>query len=432
MGMKSVFARIWQGIKWCFRSTWLVPVLCLATAVLLVPTVLLFCGGARTSVLGHWALAISFGLALLAFPVLGLWFIGSCLLKQPWGSRGLRLLWSLLCGGAACVIFACCGLALMFQNNDHAADDWTVPEGVAFDVPEDFWVEENAPDIVKHLAGKNDNSRSYEVHPLPDGDFPKQTPHLALLAQEHPELLRELWQRAELLHNRELLLKEEDDPHGPQDTWYECLAYLTPAESATTPSDLDLWKYEKQPLSTVELGKGWLLRMVTRCVMDREQGRAESDERLEGYTLQQLDATFAELAANPTRETLDVMLPLPVPPSLHLSQGSQPGIYDITLLLPKDARTDGHYEIHAYEYNTGQELDLDRDACRISLTQAQDSRQRVWELDSLRAWTMTYFMVYTGDWGQYYGSRWELWFVPNKGEREKVCEQLFLMQGWMR
>lgn len=430
MGMKSVFARIWQGVKWSFRSTWLVPVLCLALVGQLVLPVLIFCGGPRTSILGSWVLGISSLAAVLALPLPGLWFIGSCFLKQTWGSRGLRLLWSVLCGGAACVIFACCGLALMFQNNDHAADDWTVPEGVAFDVPENLWVVEIAPDIVKRLAGKNDNSHSRDVHPLPDGDFPKQAPHLALLAQEHPELLRELWQRAELLHNRELLKKEEDDPHGPQDAWYRCLAYLTPAEDASTPSEL--WGYEEQQLSTVELGKGWLLRMVTRCVMDREQGRAESDERLEGYTLQQLDAAFAALAANPTRETLDVMLPLPPPPHLHLSQGFQPGIYDITLLLPKDARTDGHYELRAYEYNTGEELSLDREARDISLTQAKESRQRVWELDALRAWTKTDFTVYTGDWGQYYGSRWEVWFVPNEGEREKVCEQLFLMQGWMR
>lgn len=428
--MKSVFARTWQGIKWCFRSTWLVPMLCLAVVGLLVPTVLVFCGGANTSALGHWALTTSFSLALPAFPLLGLWFIGSCLLKQPWSARGLRLLWSLLCGGGALVIFAVCGFALMFQNDDHAADDWTVPENVAFEVPENFWVKESAPDIVKRLAGKKDNSRSYKVLPLPDGDFPKQAPHLTRLAQEHPELLRELWQRAELLHNRAFLEKEEDEPHGPQDAWYRCLVYLTPAEDASTPSEL--WCYEEQPLTTIELGKGWQLRMVTRCVLDREQGRAGSDERLEGYTMQQLDAAFAALAANPTRETLDAMLPLSSPPSLHLSQGFQPGIYDLTLLLPKDARTDGYYEIRAYEYNTGEELDLDRDTGRIFLTQAHDSRQRVWELDTLRAWTKTHFMVYTGNWGQYYGSRWELWFVPDKGEREKVCEQLFLMQGWMR
>lgn len=428
--MKSVFLRVWQEVKWCFRSTWLVPVLCLAVVGLLVPTVLVFCGGASTSVLGHRALATSFSLALPAFPVLGLWFIGSCLLKQPWSTRGMRLLWSALCGGGALVIFAVCGFALMFQNDDHAADDWTVPENIAFEVPENFWVKENAPDIVKRLAGKNDNSYSREVHPLPDGNFPKQAPHLTRLAQEHPELLREVWQRAELLHNRNLLEKEEDDPHGPQDAWYRCRAYLTPAEDASAPSEL--WDNEEQHLTTMELGKGWQLRMITHCVLDREQGRARSDERLEGYTMQQLDAAFTELAEHPTRETIDALLPLPEPPRLHLSQGFQPGIYNLTLLLPQDARTDGHYEIRAYEYNSGEELSLDRDACRIALSQAQDSRQSVWELPTVRAWSKTDFMVYTGEWGQYYGSRWEVWFVQKNGEEELVCKQLFLMQGWMR
>lgn len=41
-------------------------------------------------------------------------------------------------------------------------------------------------------------------------------------------------------------------------------------------------------------------------------------------------------------------------------------------------------------------------------------------------------MVYTGDWEHYYGSRWQVWFVPEKGLREKICEQPFLMQGRMR
>ena len=430
--MKSFFARVWSGIGWAFRSTWFVPLLCLVLVGQWALMVAIFCGGPGTSLYGSWVLEISGIPAILGLPLLGLWFISSCFLKQSWATRGLRLLCAVLSGWLSFGILNFCVLAMMFQNRDHTADNWRVPEGIPFEVPENFWVEESAPDIVKSLAGKSDNSHARDIHPLPEGDFPKQTPHLTRLAQEHPELLRELWQRTELLHNRGLLVKEEDDPHGPQDEWYRCLAYLTPAESASTPSDLDLWRYEEQQLTTIELGKGWQLRMVTRCVMDREQERAKSDERLEGYTLQQLDAAFAELAANPTRETLDAMLPLPAPASLHLSQGFQPGIYALTLLLPKDARTDGHYEIRAYEYNTGEELSLDRDACRIDLTKAQDSRQRVWELDSARAWTKTQFMVYTGDWGQYYGSCWQVWFVPNKGEREMVCEHLFLMQGWMR
>lgn len=41
------------------------------------------------------------------------------------------------------------------------------------------------------------------------------------------------------------------------------------------------------------------------------------------------------------------------------------------------------------------------------------------------------FWVLTAEPHQYHGSRWQLWFTPDNGERVQLGEQLFLMQGRM-
>lgn len=43
------------------------------------------------------------------------------------------------------------------------------------------------------------------------------------------------------------------------------------------------------------------------------------------------------------------------------------------------------------------------------------------------------FTIYEGNWGQYYGARFELWFTPDSGAPErKLFEKNYKIQGWMR
>lgn len=45
----------------------------------------------------------------------------------------------------------------------------------------------------------------------------------------------------------------------------------------------------------------------------------------------------------------------------------------------------------------------------------------------------THFTIYEGDWGQYYGARFEVWFKPeNGGGERKLLERNFKIDGWMR
>ena len=43
------------------------------------------------------------------------------------------------------------------------------------------------------------------------------------------------------------------------------------------------------------------------------------------------------------------------------------------------------------------------------------------------------FTIYEGDWGQPYGARFEVWFIPdNKNEEKKLVQKNYIIEGWMR
>src|SRR5690606_20373704 len=43
------------------------------------------------------------------------------------------------------------------------------------------------------------------------------------------------------------------------------------------------------------------------------------------------------------------------------------------------------------------------------------------------------FTIYEGDWGKPYGARFEIWFKPDNGEKEKkILEKNYIIEGWMR
>lgn len=146
--------RVWAVMKRVVCSTWMVPVFCVAVELLcLVAGYWIGAGTPRTTPVGSMVLEFTTTFALLAIAVVLLWFIGTCFLKQSWGRRGLRLLFTLLLGGASFVVLVLYVMMFAFINDDHMADNWEVPEGVALEVPADLYVEDDAPDIVKRLVG---------------------------------------------------------------------------------------------------------------------------------------------------------------------------------------------------------------------------------------------------------------------------------------
>ena len=430
--MPPFLSRIWALLKRVVKSTWMVPVLCVAAAVLYAAFVVLYAELGSDSRAWDLLGEVVAGLSLLSFALLLGWLIGSMFLKQTFGQRGLRVLFSVLGGGAALVIVVGATFFEMMADPDHTADHWRVPEGVALEVPQNLWVEEDAPDIVKRIVGRDNNEQDARFSQMPEGDFPRSAAHLEQLAREHPDMLNELFQRATSLGKTEFLMEEAWDTKAimGEYSYNICRAYLRKKGE----SGMEESHFTGDFTYTHPLGNGWELHMqAPRFTQPNEaKDRPQAIERLEGFAMQRLDERFAQLAASPTRETLNAILPLPASPCIFLCQGFQPGIYNLSLFLPKDARSDGHYEIRAFEYETGKKLSLDRKSDYLQFIGEPDDKIVSYELPDCRIITIKDFMVYTGNWGQYYGSLWELWFVPYKGEPTAICTQNFLMQGWMR
>jgi hypothetical protein len=43
------------------------------------------------------------------------------------------------------------------------------------------------------------------------------------------------------------------------------------------------------------------------------------------------------------------------------------------------------------------------------------------------------FTIYEGDWGKPYSARFEIWFIPDNGGKErKLVEKNYKVEGWQR
>ena len=153
-----------------------------------------------------------------------------------------------------------------------------------------------------------------------------------------------------------------------------------------------------------------------------------SSNRKTRYTLkklQQLNEGLTALAANPTREGLDALLPpLPDKPVIVLREGFQPGMYIAILVVPRDY-PEGTFQVRAKEYTRGTELST------RGLENINFAPQPYRNFSKLAV--SEKIMVYSGEWGEFYASTWELYFTPaGGGEPRCVNSQLYLMQGWTR
>lgn len=165
------------------------------------------------------------------------------------------------------------------------------------------------------------------------------------------------------------------------------------------------------------LQNGW--EIYTRC---SDWGDNKVPSAFELKKLQMLNEGLAALAANPTREGLDALLPpLPDKPTLVLREDFQPGIYKAMLVVPRDY-PEGTFRVKACEYTRKTPLSMElveltpepyREFCKLAVSDD--------------------FTVYSGEWGELYASTWELHFTPaDGGESRCVNSQVYLMQGWSR
>ena len=99
------------------------------------------------------------------------------------------------------------------------------------------------------------------------------------------------------------------------------------------------------------------------------------------------------------------------------------GVYDVQLRLPQDASSDGAFMVRAEEYTTGKAVETDPMVHRVSAGDRAAARDGIIEI------AFPHIRVYSGDEGQFYGSRWQVIFLPDSGEPILVSEDLYLMEG---
>lgn len=434
--MKRFFRRCRLEWRSLVRSTWLAPLLCL-----------LLCGacahilpeswGVERLAPGTWEYACLLLLSMvvvLTFLLLLCCVAGGLRRPQGRGERVRRLLWA-TAAGVPCLVWALwMPYSLVCATEAHAADDWRVPAGVPFEVPAMFTLTgDKVPEAVRSLV-RAQSATEIISWPSPEGEPPNRAEHAEALAQQHPDLLRELWLRSLMLGNKNsITAKSMDVPHS----WKDCTVLLHPegmpagyvlaapqcGEISTTALAVEEGRVagdvQAYPVSASEkLGGGWQLSYLTK-----EGFSLCRHEGLEALARYRLDFMLRELADDPTLATLDRLLPVTPCPGLRLRQTSLG--YDLTLCLPKEARTDGRYTIRAVEYESGTPLQLDPRARTI----------RPADMTALAAHRLLFFdsfVVRTGRRGQYYGSRWQIVFIPDEGPEDVLCEQLFLMTGRWR
>ncbi len=153
------------------------------------------------------------------------------------------------------------------------------------------------------------------------------------------------------------------------------------------------------------------------------------ERRMTKATLAQLEKELAPLAAKPTWETAEAILPegfvVTGPPSMTLWNAFQGGIYNAEIRC--NPGEPGMIYLKAFEITKGTRLSSD------SLKE-RASEWIGWSNDPTEQFlSEVHFTIYEGDWGQYYGARFEVWFVPESGKSErKLLESNWKIEGWMR
>ena len=393
-------------------STWALP---MGSAGLLLLAILL---EIPVAILAGWLDEASAILMPVAWVIFALFLLGvfgglSVLVWLPamsirwWKRREIKRI--LLCwvwSGVAAVVAVLLGHWEMYQAFGGGSDYFTVgvsiPEDKEFVIPDgmSFFINEDVPEQVEKLRN---------LHPfLPEvkeETAELSAPNLAKLSREAPDLLQEYLMRC--LYAQATNLRFSSRVHGSVFP-----AHMADAQTYIYSSDNHYDVHELLPLHN-----GWSVKVQVEWP-DEWRGQPQKY----AAEVRALDDELAPLAQNPTREQLDSMLP-PVPEQPYLGlREYDAGVYDMFIVIPKDY-TEGKFELSANEYSCNKKIRFEN-FWQPEMTVGNTCRM-------IRSKGLN--VVYSGDYGEYYGSVWEIWFTPaDGGEARCVNRQLFLMVGWQR
>ncbi len=388
---------------------------------------------------------------MFAYPAAILWFLVLAIVRfsKKRIATGFVALAGLALSVVSIVPIALVGF-MMGDSEDGFADGLKLPENVELTVPEkdgsfDRAVGDPADTFQSAIRA------TLAVPESDDASLNVSVPSLEKLRKDHPELLDrylashpgwrvyeergnrfatrrwmvgDRWQMS--LHGYYSSFNEREDPKFQTRTtigfsgkpWGRAGQRIHPG----TPTAIELKQGNGMWETLVTLPVGDLL------IEQFEQSGAR-ERRITRAAFTELEREFAALAGQPTWDTARIILPLGAvvrgKPSLEMSNSFQGGIYNARVRCNPGAR--GRIYLKAFEITRNHPLS--GDSLKTATTEWVG-----WSDDPEEQFlSETHFMIYEGDWEQYYGARFEVWFKPDDGGAErKLLERNFKIDGWMR
>jgi len=120
-------------------------------------------------------------------------------------------------------------------------------------------------------------------------------------------------------------------------------------------------------------------------------------------------------------------------PNFQIYNSFQPGLYSYAVWTKKIES--GYCYLKAFEVTQNDPLSADRlkERSRIKVFNSSDTTA-MFEMTAREGYSAEGdFTIYEGDWGKPYAARFEVWFVPDNGGKErKLIEKNFKIEGWQR
>ncbi|WP_395732345.1 hypothetical protein [Prosthecobacter sp.] len=382
-----------------------------------------------------------------------LWFLGLSIRSffQKRTSRGLGALGLFLLLGVALV----CAIAVtvaraMFESEDGFANDLKLPEGVALAEPhnESTGIDSQPSNSADTFQAAIKKSLERPGNDKTDAIF--HLPSLAHLRKDHPALL----DRYLATHPGWRVYKEDGNRFATR-RWMDGGEWQITLHGYYSGFDLDMPRFQSRTtlgfsgkawargaqritpdvLTPIETSRGndlWqshVIILVEDLLVELFEQSDARERRLSMAATTELELEFKALLASPDWNHARNLLPagsiLKGTASIELTKSFQGGIYNARIRCNPGAP--GRIYLKAFEITHNDRLSEDR-------LQTATNEWVGWSDDPSELFlSETYFTIYEGDWGQYYGARFEVWFEPDdhSGER-KLLERNFKIEGWMR
>lgn len=429
-----------------------------------LPAVVYVCilGGFTITTLSRWKLLVSAANVLFLVAVLA--FLGLIaasiwkLVKKQWGKAIINLFLILGCGAATFFALGFLMFSSMFgPSEDGFADNLKIPEGIE--------IAEPAPEASNTMDASTTNGtdelqdsvrKALAVAGTEVMEFTPEMPSLRKAATDHAKTFREYIEASPDWH----VFMEQGNcfasrcwSYGgePRDTLHGYISEFGIDSGFQTRCLLCLDRKQWSSYSVQHVKEG---KISTKPQMTRGNNLYESrvmiecggvwveifeqsgkpERRVTKATVGALEKEFSEFERDPKvaiekargrSRDLATRLAGKDGNPFRLLTGMQPGIYGVVYSL--NPGEPGSVYLKAFEVTKGTPLSVD------SLEAASKTRM-TWSTEtSERFGAKAGFTIYEGDWGKPYAARFEVWFKPDSGTKErKLAERVFKIEGWQR